>query len=87
MKTGRSNTMITAGEITQIKDEVNKYIEDHAKKINKENCKQIFKYRFYKTRVTWILQCCKLCLRPNLLQEEHWDENCRLEKTNQLLLA
>jgi hypothetical protein len=30
--------MITAGEITQIEDEVNEYIEDHAKKINKENC-------------------------------------------------
>jgi len=61
VKTGRSNTMITAGEITQIKDEVNKYIEEHAKKINKENCEQIFKYRLYKTRVTWISQCCKLC--------------------------
>jgi len=88
VKIERSNTMFTAGEITQIEVEVNNYIEDHEEKINTQNCEKIFQYRFYKTRVKWLIQCCKLCKRPNLIHEDPWGENCTLEKlTNQHLLA
>ncbi len=66
-----------------VKDEVTRAIEEQAENITSSNADQIFEYSIHKSKVTWVVQCCTVCRRPNLVHQNPWDKHCNVEPINQ----
>ncbi len=66
-----------------VRDEVARAIEERAEEITTSNADQIFKYTTYRSKVTWVVQCCTVCRRPNFVHQNPWDENCTVEPISQ----
>ena len=66
-----------------VRDEVTRAIEEHAENITRSNADQIFKYTIHKSKVTWVVQCCTVCRKPNFVHQDLWDANCTAEPINQ----
>ncbi len=76
--------MAATRNITSIVEaEVTKAIEDHAGRITRSNADQIFEYTVFKSKVSWFVQCCTVCRRPNLVHQDPWDKHCNMEPINQ----
>ncbi len=61
-----------------VRDEVTRAIEKHAENITSSNADQIFEYTTRKSKVTWGVQCCTVCRRPNLVHQNPWDDFCEV---------
>jgi len=66
-----------------VRDEVARAIEERAEEITTSNADQIFKYTIHKSETTWVVQCCKVCRKPNFVHQDPWDANCTAEPINQ----
>jgi hypothetical protein len=85
----RSESMFeTTRSMTQLVEvELERALDRNAKNINIENCDTIFQYKVYKTRITWVMRCCEVCMKPNIMHEDPWSEECVQLPINQNLLG
>ena len=83
----RCENMTTRSMTQQVEEEIERALDRNAKLVNRENCDAIFQYKTYKTRISWILRCCEVCLKPNILHEDPWSEECVQLPINQNLLG
>ena len=67
-----------------VRDEVTRAIEKHAENITSSNTNQIFKYTTNKSKVTWVVQCCAVCRKPNFMHQNPLDEHCDVDQQRQL---
>jgi hypothetical protein len=67
-----------------VRDKVTRAIEKHAENITSSNTNQIFKYTTYKSKVTWVVQCCTVCRKPNFMHQNPWDEHRDVEPITQI---
>ncbi len=75
--------MTTRSTTQVVEEEVSKALDLQCPKINADNCHVILKHKIYKTRVRWILVYCEVCLKPNILHEDPWSEECNNTPINQ----
>ena len=62
------DTMTLTREMeAQLEAEINLAIHTHAEKIGFDNSEAVFTYRQGKGATTWVLTCCAVCLKPNIL--------------------
>ena len=66
-----------------VRDEVTRAIEERAEEITTANADQIFEYTIHRSKVTWVVQCCTVCRRPNFVHQNPWDKNCTVEPISQ----
>jgi len=80
----RRDSMTTTRSITQVvEEELSRALDIQCPKINAENCHVIFKHKIYRTRITWNIVCCEVCLKPNILHKDPWSEECGNTPINQ----
>jgi len=70
-----------------VKDEIAKAMEENADRITSENADTIFKYKFLKTGIDWVVRCCTVCKKPNFVHQEPWDDICQTQPANQTIIG
>ncbi len=79
----RRDSMTTRSTTQVVEEEVSKALDLQCPKINADNCHVIFKHKIYRRRITWNIVCCEVCLKPHILHEDHWSEECGNTPINQ----
>jgi len=79
----KSARMTTRGTTQVVEEEISKALDAQCTKINEDNCHVIFKHKINRRGVTWSIVCCEVCLKPNILHEDPWSEECNNTPINQ----
>ena len=67
----RESMSVTTRSMTQlVEEELERALDRNAKNTNIDNCDAIFQYKVYKTRITWVMRCCEVCMKPNIMHED-----------------